>query len=425
MARGVRVNAELIRLARLRAGMSLSQVAGSEMSRQAVQMIESGRFRPSMRNLEIIASRLRVPVSTFLLDADEPERAAGEPVDKLWHLLDEHRYEEALVAAEAAVRDAREPREHALAGFFLGRTLHHLRRTAEAIDLLMEARRRFEEIGDPWLAAEAMHWEANARYRQEDMEGDALAEEALRLYRSLQPRRSDVEAGMLERVGTFRLARGDYEQAEAFYEEALRVSGPLRDLSRLSRLYHGLSRCRWNLDDRERSLELIQLSLALATVEHNLSPAPARLDLARVENDYGMMLLVAGQLDRADALFASALDHLEESGQRRLRSQMLLSVGELRQRQGRIEEALQLVHEAIGLATAFNETLALGDGYQQLGQLLAVVGDRRRAGEAFARALEVLDRPGLERRREQCIEARRRALSDGDDQAMPAAPSAG
>ena len=88
---GVEVIPGSVRRARLDAGLSLAQVGGDELTRQAIHLIETGKTRPSMRSLRVIAKRLGVPVSTFLLSSD-PERAVmhGEhanELDRLCHLF--------------------------------------------------------------------------------------------------------------------------------------------------------------------------------------------------------------------------------------------------------------------------------------------------------------------------------------------------
>ncbi len=51
-----------IRKARLELGLSLAAVAQTDFSRAFLNQVELGRARPSTRNLQIIAERLRRPV---------------------------------------------------------------------------------------------------------------------------------------------------------------------------------------------------------------------------------------------------------------------------------------------------------------------------------------------------------------------------
>src|SRR5438067_8819327 len=63
---GVPIDPDAVRQARLDAGLSLAQVAGSDLTRQAVHLIETGKVRPTARSLRTIARRLGVPESALM-----------------------------------------------------------------------------------------------------------------------------------------------------------------------------------------------------------------------------------------------------------------------------------------------------------------------------------------------------------------------
>src|SRR5260370_28887798 len=63
---GGEFNPAYVRRARLEAGLTMAELAGSDLTRQAVSLIETGKARPSMRTLEIFASRTGSPVDSFL-----------------------------------------------------------------------------------------------------------------------------------------------------------------------------------------------------------------------------------------------------------------------------------------------------------------------------------------------------------------------
>lgn len=57
---------EKLRQARLEAGLSQRQLCGEEITRNMLSLIENGSARPSMKTLQLLASRLDKPVSYFL-----------------------------------------------------------------------------------------------------------------------------------------------------------------------------------------------------------------------------------------------------------------------------------------------------------------------------------------------------------------------
>jgi tetratricopeptide (TPR) repeat protein len=243
-----------------------------------------------------------------------------------------------------------------------------------------------------------------------------MAEDALRRYRLLEPRAAEVESRMLEHLGTILVRHRNYLRARDCYDEALQVAGPRLDIARLARIYHGLGTCHGNLGDPQRAIDLTARAVTLYSVENDIRPQPARVDLPRAEGDLGMCYLAQGDLERAEELFQKALDHLAETGVERLRSRGLLSMAELRQAQGRPAEALELIDEAIALAARYEEQMALAMAHQLRGQVHARGGAPELADESFERALAILEHAGLEERRALCLaaygrvrEARRRA----------------
>ena len=69
---------ELLRQARLEAGMSQRELCGETITRNMLSQIENGGARPSMDTLRYLASRLGKPVAYFLEEAVSPEEAAIE-----------------------------------------------------------------------------------------------------------------------------------------------------------------------------------------------------------------------------------------------------------------------------------------------------------------------------------------------------------
>ena len=373
-----------MRQARLKAGLSLAQVAGAELSRQAVHLIETGKVRPSMRSLQVIARRLGVPALTFQVPGDPgaemPHRRAAE----LERLCERQRFADVVELAEQLLRQETSDYLAAFGRLYLGRGLAHLGRPDEALPHLRRARRLFELEDDPWSAAEAREWEAAALYLMEDKRAVTVGEEALQAYRALEPRRADVEARMLEHLGTFLLQQSDVVRAERCYDEALRAAGTVLDLPRLARVYHGLSQCRARLGDLRGGIELCSRAVALYAVEHDLRPSPARIDLPRVENDLGLMLVRDNQHNRAEEHLLSALRRLDEAGAERARGYVLLSLAELRQRQDRLPEAIELAEQTIALAERLDERITLREARQQLAELHELVA--RGGGQRLERS---------------------------------------
>ncbi len=407
---GIEVDTAALRRARLRSGLSLSEVAGSDLTRQAVHLIETGKVRPTARSLRLIARRLGVPEAALLaLPAPSSDERVLSELDELCQ-----RREHSLVLEQARglLGLGGSPERTAFAHHYAGLALYQLARPSEALLELREARARFETLGNPWWTAESMDWEAITLNMLEDPKALRLGRQALRRYRSLEPRRPETEARVLQHLGTICYALRDYRCGCLYFEEALQVEGGVRELARIARVYHGLGMCYHGLRDHSRAAELLFKTITLYEAEQRITPGPMHQDQPRAENDMGMVLMDQGDMDRAERLFRTALEHYAAAGIERIKSHTLLSLGELRQRQGRLDEALAFVNDAIERAAAYDETFAVTTGYRQLGELHAVRGDHALADTAFQRALALLEEAGLDERAKVCMRAYERVLAE-------------
>jgi tetratricopeptide (TPR) repeat protein len=407
---GIHVDPAALRQARVDAGLSLAQVAGTELTRQAVHLIETGKVRPTRRSLRIIAERLGVPESSLL--ALPGPMSDEQAVAELQHLVERHDDARAAERAAQLIHQGGSPERLAYAHHYAGRTLYALAKPAEALPHAREARRRFDALGNSWWAAESMDWEAIALNMLQDASALQVARRALRRYRALDPRSPETEARMLMHLGTIHYGRRDYEAGRGSYEAAFQVDGGVRELATMARVYHGLGMCHQGLGDARTAADLLFKAVTLYEAEQRIADAPLRQDLPRAENDLGVVLMELGDLERAESLFVAALDRYAAAGIERLQSHTLLSLGDLRQRQGRLDEALDLVTRAIERAAALDEQYALTSGHRQLGELYEALGDRRLADASFHRSLVLCESAGLAERARDYMRLYERVLAD-------------
>jgi tetratricopeptide (TPR) repeat protein len=373
--------------------LSLAEVATGSMTKQAVHLFETGRARPTMARLEAIVRRLgNVSVEEVLADTAE---------DRMARLDEQQRHEELSALARRLLRESgttRRPR--ALAGYYLGRAQLD-RAPAQAVTLLRRAQRQLARAGEPWLAAEAMDWEAAALYVLQDPAALEVGERALERYRALPERQAHVEARMLEHLATYRLQRGEHAQAISGYRDAIAVAGARLELTRLANIYHGMAEGCRQAGEWRQALDYMERAVHFYRTEHDVR-GRVGANLARAENDYGVHLMRLGQWERAEEMILAALEHYAASGVEAARAHAMLSMGELNQLRGNAEEALEWTLQAVWHAERLGETLALASACQQLGELWWARGDRSRFQACFDRALEVLARAGLPERLAEC-----------------------
>ena len=371
----------------------MSQLAGSDFTRQTIFLIEAGKARPSMRTLEIIAGRTGMPVQHFLrgsaLSRSPSERGLADvQVEELQALCLQRQFEKAIELGLPLLERPLEPKPEARVRHYVGQALVRSMRPDEGLEHLRRAQALLEIDPDPWLAVECMDWEASALYLNEDPRALSVAERALKLCRATEPRLPGTEARILEHIASIHVKNHSFDQAIAFYEDALKAAGAMRDLPRLGRTYHGLGIAYQERGDIGKAIEYTHRALALYALEDDSALQ------AYGQNELGLLLMRQGQMERADEAFRAALAHFGESGTERTKSHVLLSLGELKMRIGRPADGIHVVKEAIGLAKKLDERLALASGHALLGQLYEHIDNHELADKEFRVAIRLLSAEG-------------------------------
>jgi tetratricopeptide (TPR) repeat protein len=378
------------------AGLTLAQAAHGIVSRQAMHQFEAGKARPSEATLEAIARRLAIPSEALVAWPNDPREL------QMRELEERQQWRELEQLAGSVLADLTiTPRMKAVTGFYFGRAMLD-RAPDEALTELRRARPQLARLGEPWLAAEARDWEGVALYLQQRSEALELGRDALAHYRMIADRDPSVEARMLEHIGTYQLHRQEVAESLASYRQAIDVAGPRLDLARLASIYHGLASGYLRLGNTREALDYFERAVSLCRTAHDVRGA-VTANLARLENDYGDMLVRMGRWERADEMIQAALDHFAAIEVEAGRTYALLTMGDLKHRQGHLDDAMRWTHEAIETATRLHETISLAIGYQQLGELWADLGDHGGFEASFGRALAILDRESLPERRAEAL----------------------
>lgn len=410
-AKGQAINPAALKQARQAAGLTLAAAAAGIVSRQALHLYETGKARPVRPKLEAIADRLGVSVGVLLARPHDPreEQMRDLAANKRWSDLQRL---VGTVFADVNITD----RTRAVAGFFLARAILD-EAPEEALGLLRQVRGQLARVREPWLAAEARDWEGAALYLLQRPEAIDVGRDALARYRTLADSDATVEARMLEHIGTYQLQRGEVAEAMNSYRQAI-ACGVL-DLSRLANIYHGLASGCLRLGEDRQALDYFERAYHLAVAHHEVrGEEVVSANLARLENDYGDLLLRTGHLDRAAAMIQAALDHFTAIGVTAAQSHAMLSMGDLERQHRRIAEAIRWTRRAIEVAAELGETVALASAHQQLGELHADLGDRDGFEASFRRAIRLLDDAGLPERRAEAMKRYRRAR-EGQVEPLP------
>lgn len=386
---GLRVRPGSIKRARGEAGLSLAQVASGEVSRTAVYLAETGKTRPTLPTIQLIATRTGKPLEYFLLESQVAPGANWQSgrlaVDELRELAAAEKFAELIKAAERVKEEASERLDKAWAGFYLAQAQIRLANPHPALIELEEIRATFQAEGDKWMVVECTDWLSAGLYLLEDSSALAVAEGNLAACRRLQPANQALEARILGRLGSIHLVRHEWSKAVEYYSMAIEVAGEVTDLSRRGKMYSDLGGAYEHLGDLVSAREYSQKAI---TIHELLSD---RLSVARAQNNLGLVLIRQGYLTQAREHLNSSLSIFEETGVELGKSHVLLSLAELEIDGNDPDAARTRLEEARALAERSNESGTLSKAHELLGRVAESRGDIVTADREFVRAISILE----------------------------------
>jgi tetratricopeptide (TPR) repeat protein/DNA-binding XRE family transcriptional regulator len=388
--RGIEIKPGSVKQARAEAGLSLGQVAGGEISRTAIYFVETGKAKPSMETLKLIAERTGRSLDFFLSNSStmEPRSTAGTAeIERMVAMGDPAG---ALAAGDALLLAERDPEVVARIKFLMATAHLRLAHWVQARRLASSARMHFERSGDLLMTAECLGSEASAAYMMQDPGAFALAEGALATCRLLNPVPTLTESRLLGVLGGVHSANHQWEAAIKAYEQSIAAGDVVQDLRRLSIMYSGLSMAYSELDNTGQAAHYAQRAM---TIHETLND---RISLARTENNLGLMLLRAGQVAESRSHLERSFKLMDEaSASVGEKAAILLSLCELDVAESHLDEAARFAKGALELATQLSAPASIADAHAWLGRIAAERGDDLAADAEFAAAFDVLEQPGV------------------------------
>ncbi len=393
--KGIDVEPDAIRLARLEAGLSLAAAAAGIVSRQALQQFETGRARPSLDVLERIAQRLGRSTDEFLARrAAATHRDSAVRMAELELLFETRDFAAAAELATALGGVLRAGSvDSSRAHLYLGASLVGLARAREAVEPLRLAASTARRAGDPLTEVNAMDWEACALHLMDSPGAIALAEQALVRCRTLTPAARTVEARILGHLGSFLVRRREWRRALAAYDAALEAADNVSNLRQLALMHHNLSITYQRLGNEAAAARETQRALALYQAETN------KADLARMRSDFGDLLRRQGDLGTARKQLEAALDGFRSAPEDRGRGYTLLTLAEVSIAEKDYAEADRRLAEVERLLAARPEPLLTAYAAQIKAELAAARGSLGRATALYEEAIArygQIDQPGRE-----------------------------
>ena len=379
-----------VKRARSEAGLSLGGLAGGDISRTALHLIETGKSRPTLTTLSLIARRTGKPLDYFLQPGQEAvlkEIAAARvafALDQVEATILHGDLEAAASALDALPLEDTPRPEQPRHRLLQAKLLVHLGRPLEGEPAARAAVAAAESMGDTVRAAEALDLLAAAQQGLEDPASVETARRALEVCRRLDPVPAPLEARILARLGAIYDARHQWREAALHYEQSLARSDEVTDLQRVARSHNGLALAYLGMGDLEGARAHAQRAVAIHEVLRD------RLSIASAENNLGLVLVEQGKPKEARPHLERSLAICEEAGIRQGRAHVLISLAEAALAEDDLAGAAARAEEAAALASELGERDSVATAHEVLGDVAARQRDRNGTDRHFAEALALL-----------------------------------
>ncbi|HEX9100243.1 MAG TPA: helix-turn-helix domain-containing protein [Candidatus Dormibacteraeota bacterium] len=393
---GIEIKPGSVKQARADAGLSLGQVAKGAVSRTAIYFVETGKAKPSIETLKLIAERTGRPLDYFLARPSTIEPRSSPHTLEVELLLATNDPQSALASGRALLATKQDPDTTARTRYLMAYALLRLAQPVEARRLAVAAREYFESTGDKLMIAECLGHEASAAYLLQDPSALGLAERGLDLCRSLQPVPRTSEARLLFVLGSVHATNQDWEAAIDCYERAVAAGEVVQDLRRLSLMYSGLSLAYSEVGQLNQSAYYAQRALAIHETLND------RVSLARSETNLGILLIKRGELPAAGEHLNRGLALFDEVAVGLGKAEALLGLCELAFARSQLVEAEKFAIDARDLAGSQSEKATLAECHMWLGRIAAQRDQHATVDSEFRTAVGILEALGASERLSRC-----------------------
>ena len=390
--RGIEIRPGSVKHARQESGLSLGQIARSDLSRTAIYFVETGKAKPSIETLRLIADRTNKPLEFFL---GQGTAASLDPASALAEMERLLAIGDAAGAAQAAgelIASASDPRSVACARINLALAELRLGHPVRARNEAAAARVYFTQTKDVHMAALAMGYEAGAAGNMVDPSALSIAKEALALCRSMSPVDEMLEARLLMIVGHAYTQAHEYADAIKALEQSIGMGTAIQDLHQLSLVYSNLS---LNNQELGRFAEAARYAHRAMAIHETLQD---KRSIAFAENNLSLLLYKQGDLAGALRHAQSSLARFDDLGYEEGKVNVLMTLAEFELARSNYRVATGYAREARELADHSGVSANIAEARMWHGRILEAQGDSSAADVEFEGALELLDGLGVAER---------------------------
>jgi len=379
---------ERIRRRRKELGLTQSQLGGGDLSKGFISLVETGRTKPSIETLMLLARRLQRPVGYFLdEDASLSRKALGSILASAWVALKRAEFTQAAETFEQARGLARQHDKALEAECYigLGSALAGLRQPDLARQNVQRGKELAEAAGASQHLVRVNHVLGLIEFYEHNFPpARQHFQEGYRLLREVGCPDLSLAGSFLLNIGYTYEETGDYEQATHWFREALSALEQTEDLTRIGKCHVELGVAHRESGDYDRALA------ELGRAEHIFELLNSLRLLANARNSIGITLLEQGKVDEAMTQLRSSLHLREKAGDDPGRARTLTEIGRALTAKGEFKEAEQTLAQAEELAKKSRDAtegariaLARARLYREMGRPADAVRQYKETIDAF------------------------------------------
>lgn len=241
-----------------------------------------------------------------------------------------------------------------------------------------------EEVGDRNALARALNTTGVVFWRLADYDRaiDFLLQ-ALELEEQVGSPLS--QSRVLTNIGIVQAAMGNYTSALDFYERSLEIKEREGDIRGIANVLNNMAEVHRELGRLDIALDLHQRSLTLKRrLGYDVGAITSYMQI-------GMIQSAKGEDEPALMSFQEALRLIEKTGNRANQPQLLVHMGVVDRRMGRLDSAVETLLGAFDMAKEIEAKEAVRDASLELARTYELLGDHRAALDSFKRYQSVTD----------------------------------
>jgi tetratricopeptide (TPR) repeat protein/anti-sigma regulatory factor (Ser/Thr protein kinase) len=259
----------------------------------------------------------------------------------------------------------------------------------KAEEMLTLAVRTYEKMGNPVLNARSLAELARIKQGQRDFEKaielytNALAIYNQKLTLSESEKNLDLNGFILERMAVVNSSLKQYDKAENYALEAIRIFERISDKGRLEVASTSLGNVYFWKTNYEKADFYYQKA-------YEISKSTGR-NTGRNLNNLGIIASRRNQPDKAIEYFLGALEQYKKLGSKELIAQTQVNIGDMYNKNGNFLKAIEMTQQGTDGLLAIKKISGLLEGYETLINAFIKAGEQQKAIEYQKRFIDLKD----------------------------------